>query len=35
MRALVYHGPGALKVVLQGSGVTHAEPVEEAVLVAG
>ena len=26
---------GALKVVLQGAGVTHAEPVEEAVLVAG
>jgi alcohol dehydrogenase len=26
---------GALKVVLQGSGVTHTEPVEEAVLVAG
>jgi alcohol dehydrogenase len=26
---------GALKVVLQGSGVTHTEPVEEAVLIAG
>jgi hypothetical protein len=26
---------GALKVVLQGAGVTHAEPVEEAVLTAG